>query len=653
MNTPFERRLGWLPALLLAAMPLLVVPAAADSFVLPKWTLLALGATALLAAALMRALRERPVRIVFHPATGLLLVWLLWSLLSIAWADSRLLAWRECGQLALVLAFVLATQSLLARRRDDMLRIGGALAASSLLVAAWTLSQDFRFAFAPEGLRFRAVLGDWRDAISAVALGNSGHVGDFLALGFLIWLAVLAGARSRRLALLAAASLAAHAAALIAAWSVHSNLSLIVGSAVMALLVARDRVWGWRRRALRWGSLAVAFAAVVAFYTLDSPANPHGSRVWGGGDPAARGGVFAQAFASERWQDGWPTRVAIWLTSLEIVRQQPWAGVGAGNFTYAYPATTSDLVAADEALSRYAGMWTNAAHNDAIQLWAELGVPGLAILLALAGTAFWRILSRMAEATPGTRLLLATGGGMLAAQLVQMQMSFPLQLPLSLLLFAFLVSFPEFLPPRGAEIRGQFLVPVQRRFGPLSLRVTLANFQIPRDISVSFRLEPAARLAASVVLAAGAAALAIPATRPLRADIAYREAREARFRIDAARPEGPLPPRGQWALADAYEDAARRALAIWPGHVDCRSGLSGHLLRQGRWEEALAESEIVLRGLNAVEVWERMAVANQALGRADAAAASFDEVFTRRPDFGFKYPGPYGTWIAGKEEGRN
>ena len=139
--------------------------------------------------------------------------------------------------------------------------------------------------------------------------------------------------------------------------------------------------------------LAAGFAAVVAVLVLDHPANPHGSRVWAGGD-GRTGGIFAQAFSSQRWHEGGETRIAIWLTTLEMIREQPWLGVGAGNHAYNYPATMSPIVMNDPKLARYSSTWTNAAHNDVLQAWAETGIVGVFILVAMVGCAFKRARDR-------------------------------------------------------------------------------------------------------------------------------------------------------------------------------------------------------------------------------------------------------------------
>jgi O-antigen ligase len=610
-----------------ALLPLAVVPAAVDSFVAPKWAALAIGGGALFLLSVLAACQRQPLTLKLTPVNGLLAATLLWSTLSVLWAEAPALVWEEVRRLGLVLGVLVLVQSIVGERRDRFLRIAAWFRVSTCAIAAWALVADARHAFGG-GTPVSAVLGDWRDAIGTASMGNSGHVGDILALGFLAWVGAFLLARRVMDRGIAIAALALHAAGLIVAWSVHSNLSLIVGSAVaVALLAKRPAVFALRRRIAAWGGLALAFALVIAFFVVDHPANPHGSAVWAEGT-GQRGGIFAQAFSSARWREGGSTRLAIWLTTLQAIHDAPWLGHGAGNFQYVYPATVSELVLRDPDLAVWSGRWTNAAHNDILQRWCELGVPGLFLTIAAVAVAFWRAGTRIRRTTAGNATVLALCAGALAAQTVQMQMSFPLELPVSSLVFVLLLAAPDMLGPRGAEAEERLLMPINREIGPLKVRVALENMQIPRELGVTVT-GPAWSIAAAAAI--GAVVLAPGAWRGvqwIRADIAYRSAREPRLALQRMDPRSPQ----ARALAAQFEANARRTLALWPAHVDCRSALSDHLVSEGRWSEALPEIERTAERLNSIEVLLRRARALQGLGRTQEAIPFIEEARRRRPD---------------------
>lgn len=634
-----------LAAALFAVLPLVVWPPSDDSYVIPKWTALAFGVLLLLGASLVAACRRLPLRIGFHPVNGLLAGLLLWLWLSGLWAESGELAALRARRVAWAAAAVLLVQSIIIGRRDRVLYVLRAVMGASLLAALWVLAVDYREGFAPGGLPLRRVLGDWRDAISTVAFGNSGHVADFLAVGFLAWLGCWILARSRALKVCAMVALWLHAAALIAAWSVHSNLSLMVGSVVLLGVLRGDRkIFRWERARRWWAGLLAGFALVVAFFVLDHPANPHGSANWGRDIPEAQGGIFAQAFSSGRWKEGGPTRLAIWYTTLAIIKDAPWVGVGAGNLVYVYPEIRTPLVLGREDLAPYAARWTNAAHNDLLQTWAELGIVGVFLLLAMVAVAFHRGAARLRMEPAGNRMLIGGGMAALAAICVQGQMSFPLELPASLLLFLLLVVWPEMIPRRGASAGAEFILPIERRFGPIRIRVRLENMQIPRELGFSLDLPKPAVWGVGIGAAVIIALLSPTVSAPLRASVACRPARTAKLQWEREFGADPRPP-GAVALLAYAESGFREALAIWPEYNDCRSALSDLLVRQQRWEESLVETERTARALNAIEVPLRRAIALDALGRGDEAIAYWDAVFVRNPELGPQFPGPFQAFL--------
>jgi O-antigen ligase len=601
-------------------LPFAVLPAATDSFILPKIILLQvlalLGGGALFAA----MARGQRFTIHFEPVGGLLVLFLLWQAASLIWSPTRALTLAEVGEQATYIFLYFYLGVAVAGMRSRVLRLLQALLLGSLGVALLVLVQDFRAAFAPESIAVKQVLGDWRDALSAVSLGNTSHLGDLLALGSIGWLASFFMALGW-IRWVAVGALIVHSAALIVCWSVHSNLSLIIACAAFAWLM---RPFLPRRAlpriAIPGAVLLVGWLAVVGFHAIDHPLNPHGSAVWS--DGSRSGGIFQQAFSSPRWTSGLDTRLAIWLTTLDIVRENGWLGTGAGTFTWIYPATTTPLVYNNPSLAMYSGSWTNAAHNEVLQTWAELGIVGVFLLLAIVAASLMATMRRLRQfPSAGTAMLLAASASGLLAIVLQAQMNFPLQLPLSSFLFILLLAMPVLLPRSVAE-PAELLVPVERPYGPLQVGVTMLNMSHP--IMVFFRLELPRAMAAVVPVLVLAVALAASwqAVQPLHADIAYRPVREARLRLRQS---------GQPAASENLIAMARGVLAIWPGHVDCRSALQDMLLLKSRFEEVVEETPLVLQRLNATEVYARREAALRALGREQEANRDRRIITARQP----------------------
>ncbi len=636
---PFgETRNGaFLPFLAVCAIcfiaPLFVWPAAQDSFVLPKWSLLGMALWLLAAAALGIASGRTPLRLPLHPINGLLAAFLAWQLMSALWSASRPLTFLQSVQTATVLGICFLIQSVVSGDRRALLSLSLVVASSAFCVAVWTVLVDAAAGFGTSG-GFRIVLGDWRDAVSTAGFGNTGHIADFLVAGFFVTTAHALTTRSRIAFGVFALSLWTLAAALIVCWSVHSNLSLIIAAVAFLVFTHRWNGSSKKRRMLlrRLGVLGSGWLLVVLFYVVDHPANPHGREQWIQNVPEsieASGlpGIFGQAFSSPRWKAGGPTRLVIWLTTLEAASSAPWLGHGAGTFTWIYPAMPSELVMANPELAPYAGSWTNAAHNSLLQTWSELGIVGVFLLVSLAGCAMMAMHARLNREGEGNGVILATSLSMMIALVVQSLFSFPLELPVSLLLFAVLLSVPVMLPPRRCQ--ADLNLPVIRRFGPLEAGILLKNMRVPTELRIALSVSPPARIGFGAVLLGLASVAAWNSTSLLRASVAYRPAYEARASGNA----------------DRVINQCRTALKIDGRLADCRSALTDQLVQSGRHEEALGEIEQLLPWLNATEVHVRRAVSLDALGRPEEANESWDVVFGRAPAWGQVYPSAFRRWL--------
>lgn len=77
------------------------------------------------------------------------------------------------------------------------------------------------------------------------------------------------------------------------------------------------------------------------------------------------------------------SRLAIHQGTLQLVKEQPWFGVGPGNFVYAF-SEWRPPTATDGYISAQLHRFVNYAHNDYLQVASEAGVPA-----ALLFTMFW------------------------------------------------------------------------------------------------------------------------------------------------------------------------------------------------------------------------------------------------------------------------
>lgn len=133
-----------------------------------------------------------------------------------------------------------------------------------------------------------------------------------------------------------------------------SRTGLIGGAAVLLLWAAFDRSLSASTRiALVVG---VAFACVLPWLSLHASFMPHG--------------VGTATRAADRDS----SHFAIWRNTLEMIRQQPWLGVGWGEFNFAWTLTP---------FPHRPTAFFDHTHDLPLQLIVELGIPLALVVLAL------------------------------------------------------------------------------------------------------------------------------------------------------------------------------------------------------------------------------------------------------------------------------
>jgi hypothetical protein len=290
-----------------------------------------------------------------------------------------------------------------------------------------------------------------------------------------------------------------------------------------------------------------------------------------------------------------------------MIRRHPLLGVGTGNFTYVYPEMDSAWAKARPDLAPYRGQYTNAAHNELLQAWAELGLVGLALLLAIFALAYRSLLKDLDRAVAPDFFVRATLAGLLTAWIAHAQMNFALQQPTgALCLYAILAAT---LVERDRRSRRASMPPLVNEAGLLETTLEWESMRRPTAVGVALRLPgPWARRAGWALALAAVLWMAWQA-RPVIAQREYRRAMEALNMGD-----------GQAAL-----EHFQLALALDPGAVDVRSRLSAVLIDAAHQPRAgLEQLALTRRRLNSSELFLREAKAWEQLGQPDKAKLAMD-----------------------------
>jgi len=318
-----------------------------------------------------------------------------WTWLSTAWAATPYAAVHLGMQWTIYLIFFLVMSSV--AKSPRLLRASfGALAGIVCLLAISCAIESW----------FGAPLtdGNLRNDLKPLLRGSGGF-GEIMAMAAIIFASVSLHVNRRRIAL------ACGVTALLGWLATIQSLErapLVGALAGFTLLVAGTVVIKFRsRRSLTRLSLLVGALACVLFFDTMPSLMPSAS---GPPSTVTRLGQNLTADSNTR------VRFLFWGVGLKMLQAHPMVGVGGNNYETAFAEARaqfsadhpdSPLIAMNEELL------TVYAHNEYLQLLAELGLVGftLFVLLSLLFAAnFWRALKHRHQALP----ILGAGGAMLA-----------------------------------------------------------------------------------------------------------------------------------------------------------------------------------------------------------------------------------------------
>lgn len=357
--------------------------------------------------------------------------------------------------LALVLVFfqlLLLVQHAARDKRDATLLLLSFLASVSL-VSLYALLQYLGVMQGPtEGVGLQQIIA---------TLGNREYLGGLLAYLILPSIVLLFRLRSPVLRSVALVLIAFNFGTLMLVQQTGPIVGLILGAVTFLVLWIVFRPVEPLRAARRW---LVALVLVLAFtFLVEAPSGPLNSVVGLSAD--------GTSWIGRVWEENsGRTRSWDWWIGLEMLKDHPITGVGLGNYKIEFvPYKAEFLTGPQGAAYDWYIPRAAQAHNDYVQVAAELGALGVLALVFLAvllPVTLWLRVRRNPDEEDRMDLLLYSAG--LATLFVHAFVSFPAHLPVSMLagvLFCGLAWSPGYgatatwtVTLRGRTLRGLVLV---------------------------------------------------------------------------------------------------------------------------------------------------------------------------------------------------
>jgi O-antigen ligase len=226
-----------------------------------------------------------------------------------------------------------------------------------------------------------------------LSLFRNNGLGEPLAIVVPLFTALSLGLRQRRAAIFCGVTATVSWLAMLQMFERAPFIATVAGLILLTLIslsVPRFRP----RSFMRAGLLLVAFVAAIALQSVPSPFSK--DDYIGTAPP-----VFSRLKETSTDDVNTRARFLFWRAALEMLRERPATGVGAGNYDVAFADARarfsssnpdSPLVEINE------GFLAVRAHNEYLQILAELGIVGLALFLSFATALLWAAIRALRHA---------------------------------------------------------------------------------------------------------------------------------------------------------------------------------------------------------------------------------------------------------------
>jgi len=258
--------------------------------------------------------------------------------------------------------------------------------------------------------------------------GNVNYFAEFLIVPLPIAVSLFFASRNKFKKILLLIATLAMGTSLIATFTRGSYLSFGVSLIFMFFLLLISRGKNFIKNNKKIFIILVAIIIITFLFVVPTPLNKSGTVI---SKINSRISVtqLTQSSSIKR-------RIAIWKFTVLMIKDHPLLGSGIGSYKYNTLRYQAEFFAQGENRSLYPHGFADKAHNEYLQLWAELGIIGLGIFIWLIISYFSCGLKILRKIRDEYRqgIIIGLMGAMMAV-LVDGIFGFPLHLPATIVLF--------------------------------------------------------------------------------------------------------------------------------------------------------------------------------------------------------------------------
>lgn len=259
--------------------------------------------------------------------------------------------------------------------------------------------------------------------------GNVNYFAEYLIIPLPIAVSLFFASQNKLKKILLLIGIIAMSASLIATFTRGSYLCFGVSLIFMFFLFLISQGKNFVKKNRKIFIIILAVVVIITFlFIIPTPLNKSGTAIE---KIKSRISIsqITQSFSIKR-------RIAIWKFTVPMIKDHPLLGSGIGTYKYNTLKYQAEFFIQGENRSLYPHGFADKAHNEYLQLWAEMGIVGLGIFIWLIISYFscgLKILKKIKdEYKQGIVIGLM---GAVVAVLVDSMFGFPLHLPATIVLF--------------------------------------------------------------------------------------------------------------------------------------------------------------------------------------------------------------------------